>query len=136
MIIVVLTVYEDQMLINRVKEFNANAYLSKDASIEDLKKVIFSSHSDSFFVSASIQNKLFESIPEFFDDSFSNVGLLTLREKEIIALIVKGKSTESISRELFISFNTVKTHKKNIFSKLKMNKVPELVKFAYENNLI
>ena len=136
MIIAILTVYEDQLLINRVREYNANAFLSKDASVEDLEKVIFSTSKDPFFISTSLKNNQSSGSTEIFNDSFSIVGLLTTREKEIISLLVQGKSTESISRELYISFNTVKTHKKNIFSKLNLNKVPELVRFAYENNLV
>lgn len=135
MIIAILTMYEDQLLINKVRENNANAYLSKDASIEELKKVIYASPDDPFYVSKSIHDTKVENA-EILADPFKDFAQITNRETEIIALIAKGKSTDQISEFLYISPETVKTHRKNIFRKLKLNSAPELVKFAYENNLV
>ncbi|MBC8046177.1 MAG: response regulator transcription factor [Fimbriimonadaceae bacterium] len=45
-------------------------------------------------------------------------NLLSVRESEILLLISKGFTNESIAKELFISLNTVKTHIANIFIKL------------------
>lgn len=61
---------------------------------------------------------------------------LTKREIEIINLFCKGMSCTQISKELYISFHTVDSHRKNIEKKLKVNNIPSIVRFAYENNLI
>jgi len=135
MIIAVLTMYEDPLLIKLVKSHQANAYLSKDATLEELKHVMFSNTNDPFYVNKKLN--LIDSPPEsLIPDSFVEIAKITSREKEVIKLIAKGKSTEEISTELFISFETVKTHRKNIFKKLNINKVHELIKFAYDNNLL
>ncbi len=43
--------------------------------------------------------------------------LLTKREKEVLKLMVDGFTNKEIAQQLFISFETVKTHRKNILSK-------------------
>ena len=55
---------------------------------------------------------------------------LTKREKEIIKLIAEGKSNKQICELLFISFNSVKTHRKNIYNKLDINKSSQLIRLA------
>ncbi|MCK5857617.1 MAG: response regulator transcription factor [Bacteroidales bacterium] len=59
--------------------------------------------------------------------------LLTPKEEEIIHLLVKGKDNKAIAKDLFISYNTVKTHRKNINRKLGINKTLELLEYYNEN---
>lgn len=53
---------------------------------------------------------------------------LTIREAEILNLIVSGKSNHMISKCLYISYTTVSTHKRNIFKKFNVADVVSLVK--------
>ncbi len=55
---------------------------------------------------------------------------LTERELEIVELIVEGKSKKEIAHHLHLSEHTVKTHSRNIYKKLGIRKVSELV-FLY-----
>lgn len=52
---------------------------------------------------------------------------LTEREGEIVALLMQGRTYKMISAELFLSENTVKTHIKNIYSKLQVKNKTELI---------
>ena len=61
---------------------------------------------------------------------------LTKREKQIIKLIVQGKTTANIAEELFISPLTVETHRRNIMKKLKISNVAALVRVAMDKMLI
>ena len=61
--------------------------------------------------------------------------LLTPKEEEIIHLLVKGKDNNQIAKKLFISYNTVKTHRKNINRKLGISKTCEMVEY-YKKNYI
>lgn len=51
---------------------------------------------------------------------------LTLREREIVTMVLRGHSTESIAMQLAISPGTVKIHRKNIYRKLKVSTQAEL----------
>lgn len=61
---------------------------------------------------------------------------LTQSEIEIVKLIADGHSTKDIALKKHISFHTVVTHRKNIFRKLEINNVSELIKFAVQKGLI
>lgn len=63
-------------------------------------------------------------------------SVLTGRELEIISLISLEYSGKEISEMLFISINTVETHRKNIMRKLEAKNTIGLVKYALKNNLI
>ena len=58
---------------------------------------------------------------------------LTTREKEILALIAKGKTDKEIASELFISITTAKKHRTNLIVKTEVKNTAELVAFAMEN---
>jgi DNA-binding CsgD family transcriptional regulator len=55
---------------------------------------------------------------------------ITKREKEIIKLIVSGKTSFEIAKILCVSQLTIKTHRQNIYRKLGFSNIMELVKFA------
>ncbi len=61
---------------------------------------------------------------------------LSVRESEVLKLIVRGKLNKEIADELSISFNTVLTHRKNITSKLGIKSVPGLTLYAYISGLV
>jgi DNA-binding CsgD family transcriptional regulator len=61
---------------------------------------------------------------------------LTIREKEIIILICNGLTSPAIAEKLFISINTVKGHRKNIFKKLNIKNVLELIVFAISHDFL
>ena len=64
------------------------------------------------------------------------VNLLSDREKEIVACVVKGLSNKEIAEQLFISANTVLTHRKNIFRKLDIHSVSGLTIYAIVNGIV
>jgi len=67
--------------------------------------------------------------------SLADTEILSKREKEVACLIVQGRTTQQIADALNIAFNTVEVHRNNIYRKLEINRVAELVKYALENNL-
>ena len=60
---------------------------------------------------------------------FSKYGI-SLREAQVIAYVMQGESSKSISERLFISIHTVNTHKRNIYHKLSVPNERELIKFV------
>ncbi|NML71064.1 response regulator transcription factor [Chryseobacterium sp. RP-3-3] len=61
---------------------------------------------------------------------------LTRREMEILKLICDGFSSKDIGEKLFISINTVETHRKRILLKLNAKNSVGIVKYALENHII
>jgi DNA-binding NarL/FixJ family response regulator len=52
------------------------------------------------------------------------------REREVLQLLVEGKSTKEIASTLYVSAKTIETHRKGIMDKLKLYSIPELTKYA------
>ncbi len=61
---------------------------------------------------------------------------LTKRELEILALMVDGLSYKMISQKCFISFETVRSHIRNVYAKLKVSTATEAVAFALRKRLV
>jgi LuxR family maltose regulon positive regulatory protein len=65
-----------------------------------------------------------------------NMGSLSERELEVLRLLESSMNTPEIARELYISVGTVRTHIKNIYCKLDVNRRMEAVRRARELGLI
>ncbi|MBP5611299.1 MAG: response regulator transcription factor [Bacteroidales bacterium] len=63
-------------------------------------------------------------------------AVLTATETEIVKAIALGRTTKEIANERFSSVHTINTHRKNIFRKLGINTVHEVVKYALRAGLI
>ena len=57
------------------------------------------------------------------------------REREILQLVVEGKTSASIAEMLFLSPKTVETYRSRLMEKLGVSNLAELVKFAIEHGL-
>jgi DNA-binding CsgD family transcriptional regulator len=58
-------------------------------------------------------------------------SLLTTREKEVLNLIIENYTTDSIAKELAITFETAKSHRKKIYQKLEVNSLVDLLNFYH-----
>jgi DNA-binding NarL/FixJ family response regulator len=65
-----------------------------------------------------------------------NMGNLTLRECEVLKLIAAGKTSREIAEELFISKNTVDTHRNKMLQKLNLSNSASLVTYACKSGLL
>jgi DNA-binding NarL/FixJ family response regulator len=63
-------------------------------------------------------------------------GLMTGREREILELISRGFSTNEIARILFLSAETIRSHRKSLLSKLEARNTAQLIRMAFEMRLL
>lgn len=73
---------------------------------------------------------------EYIRKNFQRFNLLSVREKEVIKMIVEGKSSYEIANTLYRSIHTINTHRKNIIHKLEVHSLAGLIKFAVAFNLV
>lgn len=66
----------------------------------------------------------------------SNIEALSEREKDVIRCVVQGMANKEIADKLFISVNTVITHRRNIARKLQIHSPAGLTIYAIVNNLV
>ena len=84
---------------------------------------------------------IMDKLEDFFSDEIANTDssindVLSLRETDILKEVALGYSNKEIADRLFISINTVITHRKNITEKLGIKTIAGLTVYALMNNLI
>ena len=111
--VIMMSMYSEKSIIKEAFLNNADGYLSKNCSIDDIKKAIKNAYSRSNKKNLFVDKSVLET-----SDRFSIRYKLTKREKEIIKNILDQKSNLEIGEALSISKRTVETHRKNIMLKL------------------
>lgn len=125
--ILMLSVHnEDERVISAIRS-GAEGYILKDADHKEFVRIIRSTFTGESIASPFLANltprillklrdpsKMDAEIENKIEERFS----LTTREREILGMLLKGKSNKEISDLLFVSTETVKTHLQNIYRKL------------------
>lgn len=127
---IILTVYEQEILVFRALGNGAAGYLTKDTPPEKLIASINEVMSGGGPMSSQIARLVIQSFQR------NEESPLTPRETEILEQIATGKSRKRIAEELFIDLETVKSHIKNIYSKLNVHSKADAIKLAKDNKFI
>jgi DNA-binding NarL/FixJ family response regulator len=138
--VIALSSYSEKAIILKMINAGASGFMLKNIKKELLLKAIEAVHKGETFFSSEISTILLEPSQE---ETFSkpkpisqSLSLLSSREVEVLKLIAHGLSNTDIGEKLFISANTVKSHRENIMKKLELHNVVELVRYAIDNKLI
>lgn len=131
--IIVLTAYFEDFLIQKAEKMGIHAFLKKETTAQELIDVIEMPMSTPFYSNKNHKKTVNDFTSK--DESVANKFRLSKQEKEIIRLIIEGKTSKQIADMLFISKTTVDTHRRNINRKLEISNSSSLIKFAHENNL-
>jgi DNA-binding NarL/FixJ family response regulator len=121
-----------QMMLNA----GANGYLVKNTGVVELLKALETVSQGKVYVSPELQALWFNGLANRKPSTTSQAESLTQRELEVLAFIVEGMTNKQIAEKLFLSPQTVKTHRNNILSKLNCSNTAALVKYALEHNLL
>lgn len=138
--IIVLSSHDDLRIIKEVMKLGASGYLTKKCAGENIVEAIQTVSRGEEYFCKSVREQIFSTItkdnPKLNRQESNPNSILTERELEIITLISLEYSGKEISDRLFISTNTVETHRKNIMKKLDAKNSISLVKYALRNNLV
>lgn len=132
--IIILSVYDDNEKVFNALCSGASGYLLKDSSPTKIIESIEEALAGGAPMSIQIAHRVLEIFSKLKPQK-SDYGL-TSREKEILQLLVYGMSRQQIAEKLSISYHTVTTHLKNIYSKLHVNSKSSAVLKAYKENIL
>jgi DNA-binding NarL/FixJ family response regulator len=130
--VIVLSTYADEELLRQVMNCGAAGYLTMSASPEELELAIRRVADGQTHFSCSA-TKLVEG---FLRDRHEAIKGLTPRQREVLKLIVEGKSTKGIALELKISVKTVEAHRMLLTDRLDIHDTAGLVRYALRTRLI
>jgi len=123
--IIILTNFNSIIYTQNMVRLGVKGYLLKTADETTLMEAIHSVYDDETFIEPSLRKKLAPGIQKPRNTLISKMRL-TLREKEILRMIIRGHTNQEIVSALFLSINTVKTYRKRIFLKLDVKNMAEL----------
>jgi len=128
--VIILSVYEDNEMVFNALKAGASGYITKSANylelIAALEEIVRGGAPMSSRIARMVIHN-FHLNPE---------SPLTAREKEVLHLIAEGKTYTQISEQLFISRDTARTHIRNIYAKLNVNRKSEAIDRATRDKLI
>ncbi len=123
--ILMLTVSEKNMDLLGAINAGADGYLLKNAKPAQLCKAIRDIAAGKGVLAPEVTPQIFDRVKNI--TAPASVPTVSLREKEVLALLAKGASTREIAAALTISVNTVKTHVARIMKKLDVGNRTEAV---------
>jgi DNA-binding NarL/FixJ family response regulator len=128
-----LTVFEDDEKIFRSLEAGASGYMLKRTGPDELVAAIRSLTAGGSPMNAQIARRVVASFQKNIPKAQNaEVEQLTRREMELLDLLSKGYRYKEIASRLFISVDTVRTHIRNIYTKLHVNSKIEAINKVYD----
>ena len=136
--VVILSMHPNEAYITRALQAGAKGYLLKDSADTDLIRALtLVSQGKSFFSPAVTKVMLDDYLRHLATRGVvDRYESLSEREREIFQLIAEGRSNKEIADLLFVSPNTIETHRAHIMEKLDVHSAVELVLFAVRRGLI
>lgn len=138
--IIVLTMYDDQQMINRMMEMGANAYLTKTTDPEEIYKAIITCMNDDFYFNSLVNNAVMGKLIQKKNvrHHYGSTVPVNFNEKEIkiLQLLAQDKTTEEISKIIFLSPRTIETIRQNMKSKVGAKTIAGLIMYGMRNKLI
>jgi DNA-binding NarL/FixJ family response regulator len=136
--IIVLTMYDDQEMITKMMEMGANAYLTKTTDPDEIYQAIITCMNDDFYfndlvnkaVLLKLQHK--KAVKQFYPNPIK----FSEKEIRILKCIAEDKTTEEISKEVFLSPRTIETIRQNMKQKVGAKTIAGLVMYAMRNKLL
>ena len=136
--VVILTTFELDEYVFEALKAGASGFLVKDTEPADLVRAVRAVAAGDALLSPGVTRRLIEEYAAHAKDAGPSpeLGELTDREREVMALVAEGLSNEEIAARLFVSPATAKTHVSRAMVKLRAHDRAQLVVFAYESGLV
>ena len=127
-----LSMFNDRNYISDMLKTGAHGYILKNTGKNDLIDALNTLQSGETYLGEEVRKTLLNS----FMKNPGPTEKLSKREIEVLECIATGQTTQEIADHLFISKNTVETHRKNLLFKLQAKNTAELVNNAFKKRVI
>jgi DNA-binding NarL/FixJ family response regulator len=134
--VLILTQHDNREYIAPALGAGASGYVLKRSGRREMLKALRQVHEQGAFLPGNITQEVLQEYSQAGRNGKVGEPHLTERERQVLQLVVEGKSNKEIALILEISPKTVSVHRTNIMSKLDVQNTVELVRFATSNPLI
>lgn len=130
--VLALSMFDQAVDVTEMLEVGAKGYVTKNVGKDELEAAINTLMKNEFYFSKNLP----ESIKDWFTQEKIEINTeLTKRETEILQLIVKGRTSIQMAKQLKLSKFTIDTHRKNIHKKLGIKSNTGLVNYALKQGI-
>lgn len=129
---IVLTMHDDGQYVVQSVRSGAHGYLLKNVDEDELLLAIKTVVSGKKYFNTEISELMFSNMANAQEPTKQ----LSPRETEVLQLVANGETTKIIADKLCVSTRTVETHRVNMMKKLNVQNTAELIKKAFELNII
>lgn len=130
--IILLSMHKNPEYFKSAKDLQVSGYVLKDDPITDWNQLLGCVLAGKKYVSEAVL-ETYQAYLNNTSQEKSHLDALTKREREILELIIKGKSSKTIAVDLFLSIRTVETHRQNMMRKLQVHDLASLVRIGLQH---
>ena len=135
--VIILSMYASSEHIYQALKAGARGYVLKEAAADELVNAVHTVHAGHRFLNQKVSDEL---IIDYLGNhtmlaQSSPLAQLSDREREVLQLVVEGKTSIEISELIAISPKTVDTYRSRLMQKLGIKDLPALVKFAIQHGI-
>lgn len=136
--VIILSMHATSEYILRAFQAKANGYLLKESAGKEVVDAVRSVYSGQRYLSQKVSDRMIDEFIRMQEQGTVSQPLenLSLREREVLQLVVEGRSSAEIAGELGLSIKSVETYRSRLMQKLGISDLPGLVKFAIRQGLI
>jgi two-component system invasion response regulator UvrY len=131
--IIVLTQFDNENLIIHFFKLGVHSFLTKDASVDELKVAIESAVSGKKYFPPEIDNMIQRKKGELSEVQRVE---FTCQEKRLIQLLREGLISKEIALKMNLTVNTINTYRDRLLAKTKTSNVAQLISFGFSVGII
>ena len=128
--LIFLTGHQDESLFDAAMELGVRGYVLKESSMAEISACVEAVFAGKHYTSPALTSILVSRGRRSAASQKPSLKDLTPTERRVLKLIADYKTSREIAEELFISYHTVETHRRNICDKLDLHGSHALMKFA------
>jgi len=131
--VVMLSMHSSSEHVFRALEAGASGFVVKESAGEEVAAAVRAAHAGQRYLSRVIAG--LEPTLQSRSGRASPLDSLSARERDVLQLVVEGRTSAEIAATVSLSPKTIETYRVRLMKKLRVNSVAELVKFAIEHGL-
>ncbi len=133
--VVILSMQSSSESILRALRAGARGYLFKESAGRELIQAIHAVRAGHRYLSAKVSDQVVGAFLKQEEAYRDPLSVLSRREREVLQLVVEGRTSAEIAGTLFLSVKTVETYRSRLMKKLGIGDIPGLIKFAIQHGL-
>ncbi|TDW95692.1 response regulator transcription factor [Dinghuibacter silviterrae] len=136
--IIVLTMYDDQQMISKMMESGANAYLTKTTDPDEIYEAILTCVNDEFYFNDLVNQAVLLRLQhkKIVRQHYPKQIQFSEKELQILKFLSEDKTTEEISKLVFLSPRTIESIRQNMKAKVGVKTIAGLIVYGMRNKLI